>query len=67
MSTEPWFAGRAWLTCPECQNETDVIRDGVCLACHYTLNGGDRAPDDLLRGEWEARIGTSNSQSEPPA
>jgi hypothetical protein len=51
------------LNCPECEKDVYTLRDGVCLACHYTLLGGDRAPDDLLRGEWQATLATNANSS----
>lgn len=44
------------LVCPSCDTVTDQIWDGVCPACHYALNGGDQAPDELLIPTWEARL-----------
>ncbi len=44
------------LRCPNCEQATDTIRDGVCPECHYVLLGGDLAPDDLLAGTWGARL-----------
>ena len=48
---------RAWFVCPSCDGACRELRDGVCPGCHYTLSGGDRAPDDaLLHPSWSARI-----------
>ncbi len=52
-------AASVHLRCPNCEQETDVIRDGVCPECHYVLLGGDLAPDYLLAGTWEAHLAHS--------
>lgn len=57
----------AYFVCPSCNRDVDYLRDGVCLACHYTTLGGDLAPDDLLRGEWDAWLwpSTTSAHTEP--
>ncbi len=56
MTDHPQVRRDAWMICPECQERTERIWDGICPACHYTLNGGDRAPDEALIPAWEASL-----------
>jgi hypothetical protein len=48
---------RSWFVCPSCDGACHELREGVCPGCHYTMRGGDLAPDEaLLNPAWSARM-----------